>query len=98
MPRMSRRWQDQPVGSEIPRPSGEHLGCTARASEGGELHTQLVACLRPTQVDDPDPPDLEAPEAPALARWIDGTARGGAPLRPDRLDVERGVERPWVAC
>ena len=94
---MSRRWQDQPVGSEVPRSSGEHLGCTSRASEGGELHTELVACLRPTQVHDPDAPDLEAPQAATLARWIDGTARGGAPLRPDGLDVERGVERPRVA-
>ena len=94
---MSRRWQDQPVGSEVPRSSGEHLGCTSRASEGGEVHTELVARFRPTQVHDPDAPDLEAPQAPTLVRWIDGTARGGAPLRPDGLDVERGVERPRVA-
>lgn len=97
MPGMSRRWQDQPVGSEVPRSSGERLGCTSRASEGGKLHTELVACLRPTQVHDPDARDLEAPEAATLVGWIDGTARGGAPLRPHGLDIERRVERPRVA-
>lgn len=94
---MSRRWQDQPVGSEVPRSSGEHLGRTSRAGEGRQLHTELVPCLRTTQVDDADTPDLEVPQTPTLARRIDGTARGGAPLRPDGLDVERRVERPRVA-
>ena len=94
---MSRRWQDQPIGPEIPRSSGETLCCTPRATEGGEVHAELLASLGPTQVNDPDVPDVEAPEAATLAGWIDGTPRGGTPLRPDGLDVERGVQRPWVA-
>ena len=97
VPGMSRGWQDQPIGSEVPRSDGEALRCTPWASQGSDVHTELLASLRTAQVDDPDVPHVEAPEATTLAGWIDGTARGGVPLRPDGLDVERGVERPGVA-
>lgn len=94
---MRGRGQDQPIGPELPCSDGERLRCTSRASKGGEVHPELVARLRTTEVDDPEVFDVEAPQPTTLAGWIDGAARGGAPLRPDRLDVERGVERPRVA-
>lgn len=88
MPRMGRRWQDEPLGPEVPRSSSDPLRCTSRASDGGHVRAERVSCLRPTQVDDPDVSNVEAPEAATLGGRVDGASRGGPPLRPDGLGVQ----------
>ncbi|MGH2418607.1 MAG: hypothetical protein ACRDFY_09770, partial [Candidatus Limnocylindria bacterium] len=61
------------------------------------LHAQLGPRVVPAQVEDPQAADLDPPQAAALVRWIDRATGGGRPLGPDRLGLQRCVQRPRVA-
>jgi hypothetical protein len=92
----SRR-HDHSLGAECPSPPGELVRSRPRAREGVQAHVQLRPDLEAPQVEHRKVGGVDPPQAPALLCGIDGSASGGAPLRPYRRRLERCVQRPRLA-
>ena len=91
------RWNDEPTCTELPCVRCQRLRARARPGQIGRSDAERGAHVGVAQVEDRQIGDVDCPEPAPLSARIDGAARGGAPLGPDRLHLERGVERPWLA-
>ncbi|MEO8246813.1 MAG: hypothetical protein ABI622_06780 [Chloroflexota bacterium] len=88
---------DRSSRAEGRKPPRECLRRGPLTGEVLDVDAQRLARRSVPQIDHGEPVDLHRPEATLLVGRIDGTAGGGAPLRPGGLLVQRRIERPRIA-
>jgi hypothetical protein len=85
---------DHASRTELASPLGEVMSPGAGPGQLVERDPEILGHSRPTQVEDRQRAHVDAPQPAALGGRIDCAARRGRPLGPDRLRLERRIQRP----